>query len=97
MFIKMSKSHQTQSQSQKTLRQKRNEQAFLFDPQLTRCLGAVERDAWEEAISFSGGNVANAADECGLKDIPKGAKVLWGRSAEEALGIYRRWQKQNKK
>lgn len=91
----MSKSHQTQSQ--KTLRQKRNEQAFLFDPQLTQCFGAVEREAWEETISFLGGNVADAANECGLKNIPRGAKVLWGRSAGEALEIYRRWQKQKRK
>lgn len=93
----MSWSHQRKSQRQQVLRERRNERAFLFDPQLTRCLGTAEREPWEEAISFSGGNVAEAAEECGLKDIPKNAKVLWGRSAEEALGTYRRWQKQKKK
>ncbi|OGP10345.1 MAG: hypothetical protein A2048_00845 [Deltaproteobacteria bacterium GWA2_45_12] len=88
---------QNKSERQRLLRQRRNERPFLFDPQFTRCLGAAEREIWEEAISFSGGDVTEAAEECGLKDIPRGTKVLWGRSAEEALGTYRRWQKQNSK
>jgi hypothetical protein len=28
-----------------------------------------------------------------MTDIPPGVKALWGRSAEEARGAYRRWQK----
>lgn len=79
------------------MRLKRNEKTFLFNPQLTQCLGIVGREIWEEAISVCGGNVAEAAGECGLENIPQGAKALWGRSTEEALGTYRRWQNQRKK
>jgi hypothetical protein len=36
---------------------------------------------------------ARAAQQCGLSDVPPGAKALWGQSAEEARGTYRQWQK----
>lgn len=84
---------QQRSRQQRQLRRRRGERAFLFDPDLTRCLGEVEREEWEFAISICGGDVAAAAAECGLAGVPRGARALWGSSAEEALGIYRRWQK----
>lgn len=81
------------SRHQKRLRRQRHERAFIFDPHVTRCLGEADREQWEFAISICGGNVAQAAKECGLEGIPNGAKALWGRSAEEALSTYRRWRK----
>lgn len=89
----MAKHKQNRSREQKDLRRRRNERAFLFDKDLTRCFGDVDRDDWEFAISISGGDVAAAGLECGIPDLPRGAKALWGKSAEEALGTYRRWQK----
>ncbi len=89
----MAKHKQNRSREQKDLRRRRNERAFLFDKDLARCLGDVDRDDWEFAISISGGDVAAAGLECGISDLPRGAKALWGKSAEEALGTYRRWQK----
>jgi hypothetical protein len=85
------------SLSQRDLRQRRGERAFVFDPDISRCLGEVDRDHWEFAIAMSGGDVASAARECGLTDVPRGSKALWGRSRDEALGIYRRWQKRRRK
>ena len=92
----MPKHKQNRSREQKTLRRRRNERAFLFDKEFKRCLGDVDRAEWEFAISISGGNVAEAGLACGISDLPRGAKALWGRSAEEALGIYRRWQKKER-
>ena len=89
----MAKHKQNRSREQKELRRRRNERAFLFDKDLTHCLGDVDRDDWEFAISMSGGDVTAAGLECGISDLPRGAKALWGKSAEEALGTYRRWQK----
>ena len=79
---------QNRSREQKDLRRRRNERAFLFDKDLTRCLGDVDRNDWEFAISISGGDVAVAGLECGISDLPRGVKALWGKSAEEALGTY---------
>ena len=73
-----------------------SEAAFVFDKDITECLGRVDREDWEFAISATSGNIVQAAKLCGLSDIPKGAKALWGKSAEEARGIYRRWQKKKK-
>ena len=56
----MAKHKQNRSREQKDLRRRRNERAFLFDKDLTRCLGDVDRDDWEFAISISGGDVAAA-------------------------------------
>ncbi len=81
------------SRNQKALRRRRNERAFLFDKDLSGSLGNVDRHEWELAISISGGDVAAAAQECGIPDLPRGAKALWGRSADEALATYWRWQK----
>jgi hypothetical protein len=81
------------SQEQKHFRRRRNERAFLFDKEYAQCIGEVDREKWELAISIHGGDVARAALECGIPDVPKGAKTLWGRSAEEALATYRRWKK----
>lgn len=79
------------------LRRRRNEKAFLFDKDLSRCLGRADREDWELAISMCSGNVAEAARECGLSGVPRDAKALCGRSEEEALGTYRRWQKRRRK
>lgn len=85
------------SRTQRALRQGRGERAFVFDKNLSRCLGEFGRDQWETAISLCGGDVVSAARECGLEDVPRGARALWGRSAHEALEIYRRWQQRRPK
>jgi uncharacterized protein with von Willebrand factor type A (vWA) domain len=78
---------------QRARRQRRGERAFLFDSSLNRCLAEFERDDWEWALSACGGDTLRAAQQCGLSDVSPGAKALWGRSAEEARGTYRQWQK----
>lgn len=88
----MTKRKSDRSRNQKVLRRRHNERAFLFDKDLALCLGDVDREEWELAIWICGGDVAAAAAECGIPDLPRGAKALWGRSAEEARGVYRRWQ-----
>ena len=93
----MTKYKSKRFQVQKAIRQRRNERSFLFDKELTRCLGDIDREDWEFAISISGGDVVAAGLECGISNLPRGAKALWGRSAEEALGTYRRWQKKKRK
>jgi hypothetical protein len=85
--------NQRRSAEQRELRQRRGEQAFLFDKDLSRCVAEVDRDEWEWAMSSCGGDVVRAARECGLDGVPPGAKALWGRSADEARDAYRRWQK----
>lgn len=75
---------------QRRVRKRRNEHTFLFTP-AGQLLDEVDRDTWEFAISVASGDVARAAEECGLQAIPKGAKALWGRSAVEAWNTYRRW------
>jgi len=82
---------------QQQLRRQRNERAFLFDAQLSRCLADIERTKWELFISLSGGNVAEAATLCGIEGVPAGARALWGRSAEDALSTYRGWLNRKKK
>ena len=84
---------QRRSAEQRELRQRRGERAFLFDKDLSRCLAEVDREEWEWALSSCGGDVAEAAHQCGLDDVPPGAKALWGRSAEQAPDTYWRWQK----
>ena len=84
---------QRRSAEQRELRQRKGERAFLFDKDLSRCLGELDGDEWEWALSSCGGDVVRAARECGLHGVPPGAKALWGRSAEEARDTYRRWQK----
>jgi hypothetical protein len=91
------KNNRDRQEAQRRVREQRAERAFLFDKDLARCLGEADRERWETAISFHGGDVAAAAKDCGLGDLPRSARVLWGRSAEEALGIYRRWQKKRGK
>jgi hypothetical protein len=78
---------------QRELRQRRDERAFLFDKDLSHCLGEVDRAKWEWALSSCRGDVVQAAHQCGLDSVPPGAKALWGRSADEARDTYRRWQK----
>lgn len=85
-----------QAQAQRRKRRQCNERAFLFTPE-GHLLGEVERMPWEVALADCGGDVVEAATACGLANIPKGAKALWGRSAETAWGTYRRWQKQRKR
>jgi hypothetical protein len=82
-----------QAQAQRRKRRQKHERAFLFTAE-GHLLGEVERVQWEVALADSGGNVANAAMVCGLADMPKGTKALWGRSAETAWGTYCHWQKQ---
>ena len=89
----MGRFSQTRSWEQRDLRRRRGERAFLFDSDFTRCLGTVDREQWEFTISIHGGDVVAAARECGLAHIQPGAKAVWGRSAEEALGTYRRWRR----
>ena len=72
-------------------RERRDEHAFLFGPD-ERCLGKVERDEWDLAISMAGGNVVGAAKQAGL-EFPRGTRALWGRSQEAAIGAYRNWLK----
>lgn len=86
----------TGSREQRQLRERRGERAFLFDKDLSRCLGEVEREEWVLAVSMHGGDVCNAARECGVDGVGPGAKALWGRSPEEALGTYRGWQKRRR-
>jgi hypothetical protein len=93
----MKKNGPDRSRRQQELRRRRDERAFLFDVSLSRCVAEVGREDWERAIRASGGGVSAAAAECGVLGVPRGAKVLWGRSAEEAVAIYRRWQKQRRK
>jgi hypothetical protein len=83
---------QHRSAEQRELRERRDERAFLFDKDLSRCLGEVDRAKWEWALSSCGGDVVRAAHQCGLDGVLPGAKALWGRSAEEARDTYRRWQ-----
>ncbi len=82
---------------QKDLRRRRGERAFLFDKDLSRCLGDVDRDDWEFAIAISGGDVALAANNARSLGFREAPKSCWGRSAEEALETYRRWQKKRRK
>lgn len=88
---------QDRSRAQRQLRQHREEHAFVFDEALSHCLGEIAREQWEIALSICGGDVVYAAREVGLDGVRRGAKALWGRSAQEALGTYRRWQKQQNK
>lgn len=76
---------------QRRERERRDEHVFLFGPD-ERCLGKVERDEWDFAISMAGGNVVEATRQLGL-DVPGGARALWGKSQEAAIGAYRAWRK----
>ena len=89
----MSRHKRDRSARQRKLRQRRGERAFLFDQKLARCLGVADRDDWQFAIAEHGGNVLAAGEECGIPNLPHGAKALWGRSAQEAVDTYRRWLK----
>lgn len=91
------KRRKNRSRDQKELRRRRDEHVFLFDGDFSRCIGQADREAWEFAISICGGSVAQAAQECGLSGVPRDAKALWGRSADEALETYRKWQKSRRK
>jgi hypothetical protein len=82
-----------QAWDQRRKRRQKHERAFLFTAE-GHLLGEVERVQWEVALADCGGDVADAATACGLTDMPKGAKALWGRSAEAAWSTYRHWQKQ---
>ena len=86
-------SKRQQSRRQKQMRRRHGENAHIFDKDLTQALAEVECDSWEFAIALAGGNVPAAAEICGLEGIPRSAKVLWGRSAEAALGTYRAWRR----
>ena len=72
-------------------RERRDEHAFLFAPD-ERCLGRVERDEWDLAISAAGGNVVAAARQVGI-EVPRGTRALWGRTQEAAIGAYLSWMK----
>jgi len=77
---------------QRARRRERSERAFLFDSELN-LVAEFEREDWEWALSSCGGDSVRAARQCGLTNVPAGAKVLWGRSADEARSTYRRWQR----
>lgn len=85
-----------QAREQRQLRERRGERAFIFDKDLSRCIGEVERQDWELVVSMCGGDVPRAAAECGVDGAGPGVKALWGRSCEEALSTYRHWQKGRK-
>lgn len=87
-------SSSNRASEQRRLRERNGERAFLFNADLTACLGEVERRAWEDAVSRAGGSTAAAAAMCGIPDVPRSTKALWGRTKEEARAIYLRWQKQ---
>lgn len=82
-------------QEQRARRRQRNERAFLFDSKLN-LVAEFEREDWEWALSSAGGDPVHAARQCGLTDVPPGAKALWGRSAEEARSAYCHWQTRRK-
>jgi len=84
---------QKQARDQRRKRRQQHERAFLFTPE-GHLLGEVERVPWEVALTDGGGNGTDAAMACGLTDMPKGTKALWGQSAEAAWGTYRYWQQQ---
>ncbi len=88
---------QNKGQKQKELRKKRGEHAFIFDKKYSVCLGKVDREDWEFAISEYGGRVDKAAKRCGIPDIPKSGRALWGTSEEDARRIYNQWKKRSKK
>ena len=85
-----------QAQDQRRTRRQKHERAFLLTVE-GHLLGDVERIQWEAALADYRGNVADAAMACGLADMPKGIKALWGRSAAEAWTTYRRWQTQRQR
>ena len=87
---------QERSRRQVISREKRGEKAYLFDKDLVRCIAEIEREDLEFAIRANGGNVARAAEQCGIQQVPSSAKVLWGVSAQSALETYKRWQKRKK-
>lgn len=82
---------------QKERRIRRGEQVFLFDESVTEVLASPDAFVWELAISDHGGRVDAAAEECGLKDVPKNAKALWGKSADEARSTYRGFRRKRNK
>jgi DNA-binding NtrC family response regulator len=86
-----------ESHRQKKLRKARDEHAFIFTSDLSKCLAKVEREDWEYAIASTGGNPADASEMLGIRGVPRNTKVLWGRSEEEAKGTYRNWQKRRAK
>jgi hypothetical protein len=72
-------------------REKRGENAFIFDAEFTRCYGVVPRQQWEGVIAVCSGNVAKAAAYCGMTEVTEGAKALWGISKEDALVGYQEY------
>ena len=66
-----------QRSEQRQLRRRRGERAFLFDEGLSCLLAEFDREEWERALSACGGNTAEAAEECGVKDARPGMKALW--------------------
>jgi len=96
-MAKRGRQRKGRSEQQRQLRQRRAERAFIFDKDVSRCLATVDREDWEDAISMAGGNVSDAPAGCGIECIPKSAKVLWDKSAEEASSIYRRWLNRRKR
>ena len=82
---------------QKERRRRGGEQVFLFDQSVTEPLATVDAFVWELAISDHGGRVDAAAAECRLKDVPKNAKALWGKSADEARSTYWGFRRKRKK
>ena len=84
------------NREQKRRRKRRREQVFLFDSSVTRVLASPDAGLWEIAIADHGGRIDAAARELGLSDVPRNAKALWGRSAEEARSTYRTFRRKSK-
>jgi hypothetical protein len=69
-------------------RERRGENAFIFDSEFTRCFGVIARQQFEGVIAVCSGDVAKAARYCGMADVTDGAKALWGISKEDAIQGY---------
>jgi hypothetical protein len=82
------------SWEQRDRRERHGENAFIFDAEFTKCFGQVPREQWEGVIAICSGDIVRAAQYCGLEGVPVGARALWGRTSEDALGAYRAWQQQ---
>lgn len=76
----------------KERREKKGENAYLFDAGFTKCVGTVPREQWEGVIAICSGDIVRAATYCGLEGVPAGARALWGKSPEDALAAYKLFQ-----
>jgi hypothetical protein len=80
------------SWEQRAKRERREESAYLFDAEFTKCYGTVPREQWEGVIAVCTGDIVRASQYCGIEGVPVGARALWGQSPEDALAVYKAWQ-----